>query len=359
MAENDSHYNGTADTTNMDDGNMNSRNMDNESMDNESMNNGIMNSGNIDNGNMDNGNMDNGSMDSWNMNNENMDNWNMNNGNMDNWNMNNGNMDSRNMNNGTNENSRSAMNTMNGQMAPAAANTTIAIPWTPDFTSCPGCGIISPQSYGQVRFLNASTNGMTVNISIDGTMYAINSRFGTLSNYDWISDGFHTVTVQRANGIRSTLLQQTFPFMADQKVTMVLTDSAEGGLEIIRVIDSGCRNLPAGSGCFRFANMTYNGSNLDLMMSGQTIFRNVRYQSVSSYKQAVAGVYQFSAVTATSYTFMRELPIIVVGIIGSSLTNRETVFTFHTRIQAGRNYTAYLIGNNWSNSPMQVIIAED
>lgn len=237
--------------------------------------------------------------------------------------------------------------------------TTIAVPWIPGLSSCPSCGTISPQSYGQVRFLNASTNGMTVNISIDGAIYALNSRFGTLSNYDWVSDGFHTVTVQRANGIRSTLLQQTFPFVADQKVTMVLTDSQEGGLEIIRVIDSGCRNLPAGSGCFRFANMTYSGSNLDLMLSGQTIFRNVRYQSVSSYKQAIAGVYQFSAVTAASYTFMRELPVIVVGIVGSSFTNRETIFTFHTRIQAGRNYTAYLIGNNWSNSPMQVIIAED
>lgn len=232
-------------------------------------------------------------------------------------------------------------------------------PGVSDTGTCPVCGNISAQSYGQVRFLNASANGITVNIFIDGTMYHSNSRFGTLSNYDWISDGFHTVTVQRANGIRSTLLRQTFPFMADQKVTMVLTDSAEGGLEIVRVIDTGCRNLPAGSGCFRFANMTYSGSSLDLLLSGQTIFRNVRFQSVSAYKQAIAGVYQFTAVTSASYGFMRELPVIVLGIIGSSLADRETVFTFSTRIQSGKNYTAYLIGNNWSNTSMRIIIAED
>ena len=41
---------------------------------------------------------------------------------------------------------------------------------------------ISPRYYGQVRFLNASTNNFAVNITIDGTAYAINSRFGTISN---------------------------------------------------------------------------------------------------------------------------------------------------------------------------------
>lgn len=227
---------------------------------------------------------------------------------------------------------------------------------------CPVCQnmtTVPTQFYGQVRFLNASTNGMTVNISIDGTIYALNSRFGTLSNYEWVSDGFHTVTMQWANGIRSTLLQQTLPFAANQKVTLVLVDSAEGGLEMVRVVDSGCRNLPAGSGCFRFANMTYSGSVLDLLLSGQTIFRSVRFPSVSAYKQAVAGTYQFTAVTSAGYGFMRELPVIVLGIIGSSLAGRETVFTFNTKILPGKSYTAYLIGNNWSNASMRVIIAED
>ncbi len=227
------------------------------------------------------------------------------------------------------------------------------------FPMCPNCGNISQQSYGQVRFLNATTNGITVNISIDSTMYALNSRFATMTNYDWISDGFHTVTVRRAGGLRSILLQQNLPFVAGQKITMVLTDSAEGGLDLIRVIDTGCRSLPSNSGCFRFANMTWSGSNLDLLLSGQTIFRNVRYQSVTSYKQAVAGAYQFTAVTTSGYSFIRELPIIVIGGIGTSVSSRETVLTFNAAIRAGSNYTAYLIGNTWSNASLQAIIATD
>ncbi len=233
-----------------------------------------------------------------------------------------------------------------------------AVVW-PAYPLYPNYPTTTPQNYGQVRFLNAATNSMTVNISIDGTAYVINSRFATLSNYDWISDGFHTVTVRNASGPRAILLQQTFPFVASQKVTMVLTDAADGGLEMIRVVDTGCTNLPSNSGCFRFANMTYNGSNLDLMLGNETVFRNISYQSVSSYKQAIAGTYQFTAVNAASYSFVRELPIIVIGNISAAITGRDRVLTFQATVTAGNNFTAYLIGNTWSNANLRAIIAQD
>lgn len=91
-------------------------------------------------------------------------------------------------------------------------------PTTP-IIPCPNCNVT--QNYAQVRFLNASSNSFTVNISIDNTNYAINSRFGTVTNYDPVSDGFHTVTVRRASGLRTILLQQTFPFSAGENYTMV------------------------------------------------------------------------------------------------------------------------------------------
>ena len=216
------------------------------------------------------------------------------------------------------------------------------------------------QSFGQVRFLNASSNNFPVNITIDGTAYAINSRFGTVSNYDWISDGFHTVTVRHASGLRSILLQQNFPFVAGQKVTMVLTDSASGGLEMIRVIDTGCRNLPNNSGCYRFANMTYSGSSFDLLLyGGETIFRNVGYQTVTSYKQAVAGSYQMYVTASNTYTFLTEIPIIMIGIIGGGSNVSQPLLSFTVDINAGRHYTTYLIGNTWSDIGLRAITLED
>lgn len=236
------------------------------------------------------------------------------------------------------------------------------ITWWPAFPTVPGMPNLpsmSPQFFGQVRFLNASVNAFTVNISIDNTIYALNSRFGTISNYDRITDGFHTVTVRRASGMRSVLLQQSFPFAAGQKVTMVLTDSSSGGLEMIRVIDTGCSNLPMGSGCYRFANMSYSGSRFDLLYGNETVFRNIGYQRVSSYKQAVAGTYPFTAANSNAFNAIRELPIIVIGAAGTSPASRTPAVSFNVSISPGGNYTSYLIGNTWSGYSLQVMTVSD
>ncbi len=219
---------------------------------------------------------------------------------------------------------------------------------------------INPQYFGQVRFLNAASDESTFNISIDETIYALNSRFGTITNYDWVSDGFHTVTVRRGSSSRYIVLQQTFPFVAGQKVTMVLTDSANGGLEMIRVVDTGCTNLPANTGCYRFGNMAYSGSHFDLLLyGGETVFRNVGFQTVTSYKQAVAGTYQFYVTNSNSYTFLREIPIIVIGAIGTTTNNQEPLLSLQTDISAGKNYTSYIIGNTWSDIGLRMITVED
>ena len=233
----------------------------------------------------------------------------------------------------------------------------IQIPVFPIFPTQPS---MPQQSFGQVRFLNASVNSGTVNISIDGNAYAINSRFGTVSNYDWISDGFHTVTIRRASGLRSILLQQNFPFVAGQKVTMVLTDSAFGGLELVRVVDTGCRNLPNNSGCYRFANMSYSGSGFDLLLyGGETIFRNVGFQTVTPYKQAIAGNYQMYVTSSNTYTFLTELPIIMIGAIGTNANMAQPLLSFTAEINAGQNYTTYLIGNTWSDVGLRAMTLED
>ncbi|MDO4268832.1 MAG: DUF4397 domain-containing protein [Eubacteriales bacterium] len=235
-----------------------------------------------------------------------------------------------------------------------------AVGWPPIISAKPTIPSISPQYFGQVRFLNASANTFPVNISIDGASYSINSRFGTVSDYDWIADGFHTVTVRRASGLRSVLLQQNFPFVAGQKVTMVLTDSASGGLEMIRVIDTGCSTMPSNAGCYRFANMAYSGSRFDLLLyGGETVFRNVGFQTVTSYKQAVSGSYQFYITGANTYSFLRELPIIVIGASGTTSNVQEPLVSFQVDINAGQNYTSYFIGNSWSDLGMRVITLED
>lgn len=244
---------------------------------------------------------------------------------------------------------------------PAYPGNTVCTPpvcTLPVFPSCPSCGI--SQNNAHVRFLNASSNTFPVNISIDNTNYATNSRFGTISNYGQISDGFHTVTVRRASGLRAVLLQQTFPFSAGQRYTMVLVDTAAGGLNMIQVPSTGCNNMNYNTGCYRVANMSYSGSSYDVMLySHDAVFRNVGFQEVTAYKQAMTGSYQFYVTNANTFTVIRELPIIVIGTVtGGGFTN-EPLVSYQADIAPGMKYTSYLIGNNWSDTGFRVLTVED
>lgn len=248
---------------------------------------------------------------------------------------------------------------------PAAPSPSLPIP--PSFPNVPSFPIPpsfptfpSPQYFGQVRFLNASTNSFPVNISVDHTTYAVNSRFGTITNYDWISDGFHTVTVRRATGLRTVLIQQTFPFSSGEKVTIVLVDTASGGLNMVRVSDRGCSNLPYHAGCYRAANMSCSGSSYDIMLyGGETVFRSIGFQEVTPYKQAMNGSYQFYVNHSNRFSMIREIPIIVIGAYGTGSRDHNPLLSFQVDINAGQNYTTYLIGNTWSDYMLRAFTVED
>jgi len=228
----------------------------------------------------------------------------------------------------------------------------------PVFPSCPNCNV--SQSNAQVRFLNASTNSFPVTISIDNTNYVNNSRFGTVSSYDRVSDGFHTVTVRRALGLRSVLLQQSFPFTGGQRYTMVLADAPSGGLTMTQVSNDGCSNMNFNTGCFRAANFSYSGSGFDVILyNNDAVFRNVGFREVTSYKQAMAGTYQFYITNSNTFSVIRELPMIIIGAVTSGSFQNEPLVSFQTDIAAGSRYTSYIIGNNWSDVGFRVLTLED
>lgn len=228
-------------------------------------------------------------------------------------------------------------------------------PQPPIFPNLPG----GNQDFSETRFLVAATNNFPISLAIDSSVYDTSARFGTSTGYNFLSDGFHTVTVRRANDLRAILFQRSFPFRAGQRSTLVVVDSGQGGMDVIQVSDTGCRNLPAGNGCYRVANMTFEGSAYNVLLQNSGIvFRNITYTSVTPFKQAVRGSYLFNITNVSCCNGFRELPIIAIGILGSGFTISNPILTVPVEIQAGRNYTTYLIGNNWSNFSLRAITLE-
>lgn len=207
--------------------------------------------------------------------------------------------------------------------------------------------------YAQVRFLNASTGGRSLDVYLDGQRILSGSAFATVSAYIQVSDGFHTITIRQASG--QTLYQQTLAFISGEKSTMVILDTA-AGVTLSKVSDMGCTNVPSGFGCFRVANMSYAGSSFDVRtFNNQLAFSGVGYREVTSYKQISAGNYTFF-VTGSQFSVaaLAELPILVLSAIvgGSSCpscTVANPLLTFNLNVRAGRAYTSYLIGTPWSN----------
>lgn len=241
---------------------------------------------------------------------------------------------------------------------PGNNNNITILPSFPSFPSfCPSC---PSTSYGQVRFLNASTNNFSINITVDSTTYASDISFGTITGYSAISDGFHTITVRRSTGLRAMLVQQTFPFSANERYTMVLVDSAQGGVNLIQVPSTSCNNINSNTGCYRVANMAYSGSNFDVMLySHDAVFRNVGFEDVTAYKQAAAGSYQFYITNAANFTVIRELPALVIGAVVTGTFTSEPLVSYQVDISGRSKYTSYLMGNTWSGSNFRVLTVED
>ncbi len=228
-------------------------------------------------------------------------------------------------------------------------------PGFPIFPNLPG----GNNEFSETRFLVAATNNFPVSLSVDSSVYDTSARFGVSTGYNYVADGFHTVTVRRASDLRAILFQRSFPFRAGERSTLVVVDSAQGGMDVIQVSDSGCRSLPSGYGCYRVANMSFSGSsyNVQLQNSG-TVFRNITYGTVTSFKQALQGSYAFLVTNVSCCNGFRELPIIAIAVTGSGYAVSNPLLTVPVEIQAGKKYTTYLIGNNWSSFSLRAVTLE-
>ena len=169
--------------------------------------------------------------------------------------------------------------------------------------------------YGQVRFLNASTNGINL-----GRIYR---RKGVLLRLHLCHRIHLPKCIRRLPYGYDSPFQRPDLLSADhgpsspvKRVTLVILDSASG-VTLAKVSDMGCTNIPSGYGCLRVANMSYSGSSYDVRtFQNQIAFGGVGYKEVTSYKQAAAGNHTFFVTGAQlSVSSFNELPIIILSAV--------------------------------------------
>ncbi len=226
------------------------------------------------------------------------------------------------------------------------------------------------QSTSEVRFLHAAVQSVPYLISI-GTRIATRSlRFAEASDYIKVADGFRTITIMSAASPRTILCRRNIPFRKGDKITLAIINTA-GGIDLITVPDSTCENRPRSQGCFRFVNLSYNCVPLDvLLFDGRTVFSDVRFKEITTYRRTRPGEYGFYIVPTPTPTIsayartvdietLEDMPLEVDDTYMPGYGNLSPLATFYETFEAGISHTSYFLGLGTNSYPYTVVTLEN
>lgn len=184
---------------------------------------------------------------------------------------------------------------------------------------CSSCGT---NSYGRVRFLNASNGYPTFYVYLGNWLVASQIGNGDITRYLQATTGTQTVTISGINGY--VYIQKEIRVRSDSPMTVAIINTASG-LDLMEISDLSC-SAPSSTSCLRVCNLSLNLGPFDVSVGNQnsmyTPFSNVRYKEVTPYTSFYPGWYQLNVSRAGSS------PGIYVASSAATL-NAGTSYTYY------------------------------
>lgn len=197
---------------------------------------------------------------------------------------------------------------------------------------------IEEQGYCTIRFLHAAVGYDSLNVMIGNKPVVNRLQYGEVSSYFIETDEFKTINIMDARMRRTIIASDTFFFGEDTVYTIGLVNGING-LSMYPIPDVLCRSLRNGNSCVRAVNLSYNSPALDITTEGGEVrFEDLRFKTISPYRQVRAGNQTFYA---------------------SETLSGASVFQIVQDIQAGKIYTVYVIGDAYGAPDMTGIFTED
>lgn len=197
---------------------------------------------------------------------------------------------------------------------------------------------IPEQGYCTIRFFHAAVGYEALNVFVGNKPLANRLQYGEVSSYFIETDGFKTIHVTDSRMRRTALASETFLF-EDEDVYTIAFINGVNGLSMYLIQDTPCRYRRPGISCVRAVNLSYNAPALDVTAQGGTIrFEDLRFKTISPYKQIQPGVQEFYASEAMS---------------------GAAVFRLEYDIKAGNVYTVYIIGDAYGAPDLTGVFTED
>lgn len=194
------------------------------------------------------------------------------------------------------------------------------------------------QTYSYVRLLNASPNTQPVDVYANAAQIASGLPYKGFTEYFQILPGIYNITVFPAGTTGPALLETQVEIPVRSIMTAALT-----GLSptlSIRTYFETVIQIPVGQLYLRFANLSPDSPNMDLVLSnGTRLFEGVSYGLATNYTPIPGGTYIFSIIRSDTGARLLYVPNITLG--------------------AGRFYTIYAVGQIGGVAPLEVLVPLD
>ena len=189
-----------------------------------------------------------------------------------------------------------------------------------------GTGQVIDNTLAEFKVLNGSAVGAPLNIFVDGVIVLANVPFGGVSNYQKVTTGSRTITVQSTNTPGATLLTVVAD-LAPATDTSIAVSGPAGALRSLVLSDN---NLPSAvnRARVRFVNASPDLASIDVYVNFVKRFSGVASNTASPYSELIADA------TGTTYEFDFNLAGTVTPVLmlpGVTLTS-------------GKTYTIYVVG---------------
>ena len=189
-----------------------------------------------------------------------------------------------------------------------------------------GTGQIIENLLAEFKLINASAVGSPLNVFVDGALTLANVPFAGVSNYEKVTAGSRTISIQSAATPGANLLTLVAN-LAPATDTSIVVSGPAGALQGLVLTDN---NLPSavGRARVRFVNASPDLASMDVYVNFVKQFSAVASNSASPYAELAADT------NGTAYEFD-------FNVAGTTI---PALMLPNVLIAAGKTYTVYVVG---------------
>lgn len=188
--------------------------------------------------------------------------------------------------------------------------------------------------FGYIRFMNASPGETRVDIYVNGRKVASNLLYRNFTEYMKVFPGWYRIAVYAAGTIRNPLTVTTLQVEANSITTLAVI-GLFGDISTLAINDSR-RFLNRNRAYVRFVQLSPNAPTMDAYWDDALVVSELNYQDISRYMTATPGSHNLK---------MRD------SLSGANLVEHPDV-----RVEGGKAYTIYVVGDITDRTGLQVLI---